>query len=130
MIVLIAISIVLLVLYSVVLVLFLAENDGILSDQILQDYLDKLSDKYEIYISEYCHRIDPTYSANVNYPPTYSANVDYPIERSPKVIRLLFPYYIEYIGVIPVWSKSKSRIDAMFAKGIKSDWKRKKLGLE
>jgi hypothetical protein len=120
MIFLIIISIILLVLYSIVLAFFLAENDGILSDQILQDYLDKLSDKYKIYISEYCHRIDPTYSANVKYP----------IDRSPKVIRLLFPYYIEYIGVIPVWSKSKSRIDAMFAKGTKSDWKRKKLGLE
>ena len=115
MIFLIIISIILLVLYSIVLTFFLAENNGILSDQILQDYLDKLSDKYKIYISEYCHRIDPTYSANVNKS----------IERSPKVIRLLFPYYIEYIGVIPVWSKSKSRIDAMFAKGTKSDWKRK-----
>jgi hypothetical protein len=120
MIILIVISIIFLIMYSVILAFFLAENDGMLSDQILQDYLDKLSDKYKIYISEYCTRIDPDYSANVNKS----------IEKSPKVMRLVFPYYIEYVGVIPVWSKSKARIDAMFATGIKSDWKRKKLGLE
>lgn len=120
MIVLIIVSIVLLVVYSVVLTFFLAENSGILNEQILQDYLDKLSDRYEIYVSEYCERINPTYSANVKKC----------IEKSPKIIRLVFPYYIEYVGAIPVWSKSKVRIDTMFTTGIKSDWKRKKLGLE
>lgn len=101
-------------------IFFLVENDGIISNQIIKDYLDKLGNQFSVHHSEYSHRIDPNYSANVKRA----------IERSPKVFRIIFPYYIEYVGTIPVWSKSKSRIDAMFATGTKSDWKRKKLGLE
>jgi hypothetical protein len=100
--------------------IFLSENDGILNDQLIGDYLDKLGNKFSVYHSEYYHRIDPNYSAEVKKS----------IEKSPFAIRVLFPYYIEYVGAIPAWSKSKSRIDSMFATGIKSDWKRKKLGLE
>ena len=111
---------VLLFIFTIVLGMFLAENDGILDDQTVKDYLDKLGEGYTTYIGEYSQRIDPKYSA----PVTKS------IERSPAVIRLVFPYHIEYVGVIPVWSKSKPRIDAMFVTGTKSNWKRKKLGLE
>ncbi len=120
MILLIVILVVLVFIYSIVLGMFLAENDGILDEQTIKDYLDKLGDSFNVYISEYSHRLDPTYSANVKKS----------IERSPAVIRLVFPYYIEYVGAITAWSKSKSRIDAMFATGTKSNWKRKKLGLE
>ena len=100
--------------------LFLSEYDGILDDQTIKDYLDKLEDNYDVYIGEYTQRITPTYSAKVKKD----------IERSPAVAGLIFPYHIEYVGVIPVWSKSKPRIDAMFGQGTKSNWKRKKLGLE
>ena len=110
----------LLLIYVIGLVLFLSENGGILDDQTTKDYLDKLSDNYNTYIGEYSQRIDPKYSA----PVTKS------IERSPVLISLIFPYNIGYVGAIPVWSKSKTRIDAMFAQGTKSNWKRKKLGLD
>jgi hypothetical protein len=120
MILLIVILVVLVLIYSIVLGIFLTENDGILDEQTTKDYLDKLGDSFNVYISEYSHRVDPTYSANVKKS----------IERSPVAIRLVFPYYIEYVGTIPAWSKSKPRIDAMFATGTKSNWKRKKLGLE
>lgn len=116
---LIIVLIVLLFIFTIVLGMFLAENDGILDDQIIKDYLDKLGDSYTIYIGEYTQRIDPKYSAPVK---KY-------IERSAPLIRLVFPYYIEYVGVIPVWSKSKSRIDAMFGTGVKRNFKREKLGL-
>lgn len=109
-----------LVVLLVAIGVFLAENEGILNDQITSDYLDKLGNRFSVYHSEYYHRIDPNYSAEVKKS----------IEKSPFAIRVIFPYYIEYVGVIPVWSRSKSRIDAMFATGEKSNWKRKKLGLE
>ena len=110
---------VLVIVSSIVLGMFLSENDGILDDQIIKDYLDKLGDSYTIYIGEYTQRIQPTYSAPVKKD----------IERSAPLIRLVFPYYIEYVGVIPVWSKSKPSIDAMFGQGIKRNFKREKLGL-
>ena len=116
---LLAILVVLVIVSLIVLGMFLSEYDGILDDQTMKDYLDKLGDKYTVYIGEYTQRIEPTYSAEVK---RY-------IERSPALIRLVFPYYIEYVGVIPVWSKSKSRIDAMFATGVKRDFKRERLGL-
>ena len=120
MIFLIVILAALVIIYLIVLGMFLAEYDGILDDQTVKDYLDKLGDKYDIYIGEYYQRIIPTYLAGVKKD----------IEKSPSIINLVFPYYIGYVGVIPVWSKSKPRIDAMFAQGTKSNWKRKKLGLE
>lgn len=117
---LIIVLVVLLFIFTIVLGMFLTDNDGILDDQTIKDYLDKLGNQFSVYHSEYSYRIDPNYSANVKKS----------IERSPTLIRLVFPYHIEYVGVIPVWSKSKPRIDAMFGTGIKSDWKRKKLGLD
>ena len=117
---LIIVLVVLLLIFTIVLGMFLAENDGILGDQTVKDYLDKIGDRFQVYHSEYFHRIDPNPSSNVRRS----------IEVSPTVIRLIFPYYIEYVGAIPAWSKSKPRIDAMFATGVKTDWRRKKLGLE
>jgi hypothetical protein len=121
MIVLAIILAIVLVIFLIVIGIFLTENGGsIINDQLIAEYLDKLGNDFSIYHSEYSHRIDPKYSANVTKC----------IDKSPQIIRLIFPYNIGYIGVIPVWSKSKSRIDAMFATGVKTDWKRKKLGLE
>jgi hypothetical protein len=110
---------VILLIFLIVLGMFLLEYDGILDDQLIAEYLDKLGNQFSVYHSEYSQRIEPNYSANVKKS----------IERSPQVIRLVFPYTIEYVGVIPAWSKSKPRIDAMFATGVKTDWRRKKLGL-
>jgi hypothetical protein len=120
MIVLIIILAALAIVVSLILGLFLSEYDGILEDQLLQEYLDKLGDKYKVHNGQYSQRIEPINSALVS---RY-------IERSPKLIRLVFPYYIEYIGVIPIWSKSNSRIDAMFATGVKRNFKRERLGLD
>lgn len=106
--------------YSVVLGIFLAENSGILEEQILKDYLDALGDDYEIYTSEYHTRIYPKAASSVRKN----------IEISPKGFKMLFPYYIEDIGVIPFWSKSKTRIDTMFTNAPKKDWKRERLGLK
>ncbi|CAB4125393.1 hypothetical protein UFOVP54_128 [uncultured Caudovirales phage] len=108
------------IVFLISIAFFLSENGGIINDQIVVDYLDKLGNQFSVYHSEYSHRVDPNYSANVKKS----------IEKAPFAIRVVFPYYIEYVGAIPVWSKSKPRIDAMFETGIKSDWKRKKLGLE
>lgn len=121
MIILAIILAIVLIIFLIVLGVFLTENGGsIINDQLIAEYLDKLGNKFSVYYSEYSHRIDPNYSAEVSKS----------IDKSPAIIRLVFPYNISYIGVIPVWSKSKSRIDAMFATGAKTDWKRKKLGLE
>jgi len=120
MILLIVILVALVIVSIIVLGMFLADYDGILDDQIIKDYLDKLGDSYTMYLGEYSQRIDPTYSAKVRKS----------IERSPTLIRLVFPYYIRYVGVIPIWSKSKPRIDAMFGTGIKRNFKREKLGLD
>lgn len=96
--------------------IFILENRGILNDNLLEEYLNKISDEYEVYQSEYFSRIEPKYLKKY-------------IEKSWRIY-WLFPYYIEYVGVIPIWSKNKKRIDAMFATTPKEDWKRKKLGLE
>ena len=115
----IAVLLAVVLMFTVSLGLFLTEHDGILEDETLQEYLDKLGDKYKVHNGQYHQRIEPSYSARV------SRN----IEKSPPVIGIVFPYYIEYVGAIPVWSRSKSRIDAMFATGIKRDFKRERLGL-
>ena len=106
--------------YSAVLGIYLAENSGVLEEQILKDYLDTLGDDYEIHTSEYHTRIYPKASSDVRRN----------IEISPRGFKMIFPYYIEDIGVIPFWSKSKTRIDTMFTNAPKKDWKRKKLGLD
>lgn len=117
---LLAILVVLALITSVAFGLFVSEHDGILNDEIIKEYLDKLGSNYKVCNRQYFQYIRPT---NIS-------DVSKDIERSPKVIGLVFPYYIEYVGVIPVWSKSKSRIDVMFATGVKRDFKRERLGLQ
>jgi hypothetical protein len=120
MIVVLAVLTAFILVYSVVLGIYLAENSGVLEEQILKDYLDTLGDDYEIHTSEYYTRIYPKASSNVRRN----------IEISPIGFKMLFPYYIEDIGVIPFWSKSKTRIDTMFTNAPKKDWKRERLGLK
>lgn len=106
--------------YSAVVGMYLAENRGVLEEQILKDYLDTLGDDYEIHTSEYRTRICPKASSNVRRN----------IEISPIGFKMIFPYYIEGIGVIPFWSKSKTRIDTIFTTAPRKDWKREELGLK
>ena len=120
MIVVLAVLTAFILVYSVMLGIYLAENSGVLEEQILKDYLDTLGDDYEIHTSEYYTRIYPKASSNVRRN----------IEISPIGFKMLFPYYIEDIGVIPFWSKSKTRIDTMFTNAPKKDWKRERLGLK
>lgn len=98
----------------------MSDEGGILNEDVLEEYLDTLSNRYKVHRSKYTISIDPLYSANVKKR----------IEVSPQGVKLMLPYYIPGVGVIPVWSKSKKRIDAMFETSPKEDWKRKELGLK
>jgi hypothetical protein len=96
------------------------ENEGIINDDLLDEYLNKLSDNYRVNQNKYFERIEPTKYGNKRKF----------IEKSMKLIRPLFPYYIEDVGVIPFWSKSVKRINEMFDTEKKNDWKREELGLD
>ena len=120
MIIILAILTAFIIVYSIMVGIYLAENSGVLEEQILKDYLDTLGDDYEIHTSEYYTRIYPKESSDVRKN----------IEISPIGFKMIFPYYIEDIGVIPFWSKSKTRIDTMFTSAPRKDWKREKLGLK
>jgi hypothetical protein len=105
-------------------------DDGTpIPDQDISDYLDKIviekliegvskrwNDKFVLHVKGYTvrHNINPSI-----YETQYS---------------ILFPYHIPEVGVIPIWSKSYSRVKKLFKDNIenssyKTD-KRKKLGLE
>lgn len=96
-------------------------------DKDVFDYLDRIkdenirlerkwNDKFKLQISGY----DAKHRYNPNIIQTQYS--------------LLFPYYIEDVGTIPVWSKSYSRIKSMFEEHISSSIytssKRDKLGLK
>ena len=101
-------------------VMHMGDEGGILNEDVLEEYLNTLSDKYTVHRSEYTIMIDPLHSANVKKR----------IEVSYSAAKLIFPYYIPDVGVIPAWSRSKKRIDAMFETSPKRDWEREKLGLK
>ena len=105
---------------SIGTLMHIGDEGGILNEDILEEYLNTLSDNYIIYRSEYTTMIDPLHSANVRKR----------IQVSPKGVKFILPYYIPGVGVIPAWSRSKKRIDAMFETSPKEDWKRKELGLK
>lgn len=115
-----AILLALILFFIIFITLHYFENEGIINDDLLDEYLNKLSDNYTVYQSKYVERIEPT---------NYGDNRKY-IEKPMKIISPLFPYYIEDVGVIPFWSKSVKRIDAMFNTKKKNNWKRKELGLD
>jgi hypothetical protein len=118
-IVVLAILLVSLIGMTVGTIMHMSDEGGILNEDVLEDYLNTLSDKYTVYRSEYTTMIDPLHSANVKKR----------IEVSYSAAKFIFPYYIPGVGVIPAWSRSKKRIDAMFETSSKEDWKRKELGL-
>ena len=96
-----------------------------ISDKDLSDYLDKIENKN--LIDGISQRWNDKFVLNVR---GYGNNPSiYETEYS-----ILFPYHIPDVGVIPIWSKSYSRVKKLFKDNIensvyKTD-KRKKLGLE
>jgi hypothetical protein len=107
----------------------LSEEGSPIPDKDISDYLDKIekenliegvtkrwNDKFVLNVRGYTHR----HNANPNiYQTQYS---------------VLFPYYVVGVGVVPIWSKSYTRIKTIFKEYIeKTPYKtnkRKKLGLD
>lgn len=96
-----------------------------ISDKDLSDYLDKIEN--ENLIDGISQRWNDKFVLNVrgygNNPSIYETQYS-----------ILFPYHIPDVGVIPIWSKSYSRVKSLFKDNIensvyKTD-KRKKLGLD
>lgn len=129
-------TIVLLALFGVVLaiwgffeIILICEEGSPITDKDISDYLDKIekgnliegvdrrwNGKFFLKVNGYTHRYDD--NPNI-YETQYS---------------LIFPYHIIDVGVIPIWSKSYTRIKNLFKENIenssyKTD-KRKKLGLD
>ena len=95
----------------------------------ISDYLDKIekedlmngvskrwNDKFVLNVNGYSHR-------HTSNPSIYQTQYS-----------LIFPYHIDDVGVIPIWSKSYTRLRTIFKENIenssyKTD-KRKKLGLD
>jgi hypothetical protein len=96
-----------------------------ISDKDLSDYLDKIENKN--LIDGISQRWNDKFVLNVR---GYGNNPSiYETEYS-----ILFPYHIPDVGVIPIWSKSYSRVKKLFKDNIENSSyrtdKRKKLGLE
>ena len=92
-------------------------------DSDVLEMLDKYSNQYN--------------SIRENYSNNYyiQARSNYQVKEIHKTRwSLLFPYYINGVGVIPVWYKSASQIETLFKELIKGsefeNKKRKKLGLD
>lgn len=100
-----------------------------ISDKDLSDYLNKIenenlidgisqrwNDKFVLNVRGYSSR-------HVNNPSIYETQYS-----------ILFPYHIPDVGVIPIWSKSYSRVKKLFKDNIENSVyktnKRKKLGLD
>lgn len=92
-------------------------------DSDVLEMLDKYSNQYN--------------SIRENYSNNYyiQARSNYQVKEIHKTTwSLLFPYYINNVGVIPVWYKSAPQIETLFKELIKGsefeNKKRKKLGLD
>lgn len=107
----------------------LFEEGSPISDKDISDYLDKIekenlingvnkrwNGKFVLNVKGYNHRHD-------NNPSIYQTKYS-----------LLFPYHISDVGVIPIWSKSYTRLRTIFKENIENTVyktnKRKKLGLD
>lgn len=129
-------TIVLLVVFVTVLVIWgffeiiiLFEEGSPIPEKDISDYLDKIENenlikgvdrswngKFFLKVDGYTHR-------HTDNPNIYETQFS-----------LLFPYYIYGVGVIPVWSKSYTRVKKLFKENIENSLyqtnKRKKLGLD
>ena len=129
MIVLIIILIVGLVILGIFESVALFELGSSIPDKDTSDYLDKIES--ENLINGVSKRWNDKFVLNVKgYTARHTNNPSiYQTQYS-----IIFPYYITDVGVIPIWSKSYSRVKNLFKDNIensvyKTD-KRKKLGLE
>jgi hypothetical protein len=129
MIVLIIIVIVGLVALSIIETVTACELGSPISNKDISDYLDKI--EKENLINGVTKRWNDRFVLNVkgfNHRPHNNPSI-YQTRYS-----LLFPYHITDIGVIPIWSKSYTRLKTIFKENIENSSyktnKRKKLGLE
>ena len=124
MVVLLAILIAGLVVLGVLESIALFELGSPISDKDLSDYLDKIES--ENLIDGVSKRWNDKFVLNVN---GYANPSIYQTQYS-----VLFPYHVVEVGVIPIWSKSYSRVKKLFKNNIENSTyktdKRKKLGLE
>lgn len=129
MVVLLIILIVGLVVLGIFESIALFELGSPISDKDISDYLDKIES--ENLINGVSKRWNDKFVLNVKgYTARHTNNPSiYQTQYS-----IIFPYHITDVGVIPIWSKSYSRVKKLFKDNIensvyKTD-KRKKLGLE
>jgi hypothetical protein len=129
MVVLLIVLIVGLVVLGIIETVTVCELGSPISDKDTSDYLDKIekenlmngvskrwNDKFVLNVNGYSHR-------HTSNPSIYQTQYS-----------LIFPYHIIDVGVIPIWSKSYTRLRTIFKENIenssyKTD-KRKKLGLD
>lgn len=118
-----------LLIWSIFEIVILSEEGSPISEKDISDYLDKIekenlingvskrwNDKFVLNVKGFNHR-------HYDNPSIYQTQYS-----------LIFPYHISDVGVIPIWSKSYTRIKNLFKENIenssyKTD-KRKKLGLD
>lgn len=118
-----------LLIWSIFEIVILSEEGSPISEKDISDYLDKIekenlingvskrwNDKFVLNVKGFNHR-------HYDNPSIYQTQYS-----------LLFPYHISGVGVIPIWSKSYTRLTTIFKENIenssyKTD-KRKKLGLD
>jgi hypothetical protein len=129
MVLLIILTIVGLLIWGILEGVALFELGSPISDKDISDYLDKIES--ENLINGVSKRWNDKFVLNVKgYTVRHNSNPSiYETQYS-----ILFPYHISEVGVIPIWSKSYSRVKKLFKDNIenssyKTD-KRKKLGLE
>ena len=127
--VLVLVTIVGLLIWSAFEIFVISEEGSPIPDKDISDYLDKIekenlingvskrwNDKFVLNINGFNHR-------HLDNPSIYQTQYS-----------LLFPYHITDVGVIPIWSKSYTRLRTIFKENIenssyKTD-KRNKLGLD
>jgi hypothetical protein len=129
MVVLLIILIVGLVVLGILETVTTCELGSSIPEKDISDYLDKIekenlidgvtkrwNDKFVLNVNGYSHRHN-------NNPNIYQTQYS-----------LIFPYHITDVGVIPIWSRSYTRIKTLFKENIDNSSyktnKRKKLGLD
>jgi hypothetical protein len=100
----------------------LHEEGSPVSDKDISDYLDKIEKENLLNCVE------------IRWNGKYYLNIKHNCWIFETRYSFLFPYYIDRVGVIPIWSKSYSRVRKLFKDNIDNSkyttTKRKKLGLD
>jgi hypothetical protein len=129
MVVLIIVLIVGLLVLGIIETVTTCELGSPIPEKDISDYLDKI--EKENLINGVSKRWNDKFVLNVNgFSHRHTSNPSiYQTQYS-----LMFPYHIDGVGVIPIWSKSYTRLRTIFKENIenssyKTD-KRKKLGLD